>query len=318
MTIDRALSGDPFRVDQILCQEAALRIRGYTGHRQTEAWSDLPPLSQFVFKALFISVCQQFNWDYLQNAMAGWLLPSPEKMLPQLGMVRSTQISQLLSGYAKPERVRPSQRAGMLRETAIYLQDLMQRGVLDELLARRELAGTRGFYAVMQTIPAYAEDELEKKVRVLAHDLHREGIIDFIDPQNLKPAIEYHILRLYLRSGRVYPVHPSVREALRTRNLNPRDRLVKLLRRRVEEAMAFTSHYSGIDVASLNYLEWQMGRAICIPEVPPNCLTPPHDQLPSDVSALCRSSCALSTFCRALNQPSYGWFNEPQFDKAIY
>jgi hypothetical protein len=318
MTIDRALSGDPFRIDPILCLQAAEHLGAYQSATVTERWCELPPLSQFVFKALFVSICHQFNWDYLQNAMAEWLLPFPEEKLSQLEAVRSTEIALLLQGYSKPERIRAQQRARMLRETASQLLRLKHDGVLERLLETRKLAGPQGFYSVMRSVPAFAEDALEKKVRVLAHDLHREGIISFSDPENLKPAIEYHILRLYLRSGRVYPVDLSVNEALRRPTLTARARLVKLLRLRVEEAMSLTSLYSGLDIATLNYLEWQIGRSICIPDPPALCLDPPHHELPPDVGAICKLTCPYSTFCRARTQPSYGWFHEPQFQKAIY
>ena len=318
MTIDRALSGNPFRVDPILCREAAEHLGAYQSATATEPWCHLPPLSQLIFKVLFVSICHQFNWDFLQNAMAEWLLPSPEAKLAQLEVVRSTEIALLLQGYSKPDRIRAQQRARMLRETAGHLLRLQRGGVLERLVQTRQLAGPEGFYAVMKSVPVFAEDELEKKVRVLAHDLHREGIITFSDPENLKPAIEYHILRLYLRSGRVYPVDHSVNEALRHRTLTSRGRLVKLLRLRVEEAMTLTSLYSGLDIATLNYLEWQIGRSVCIPDPPALCLDPPHDELPPDVGAVCKTACAFSTFCRARAQPSYGWFHEPKFQKAIY
>jgi len=318
MTIDRALSGDPFRVEQILCREAARGLSGYVGNHQAEPWSHLPALSQFVFKALFISVCHQFNWDFLQGAMAEWLLPVPETKLESLQAVRPSEISRLLQGYSKPERIRPQQRAQMLRMTAHHLTAMLNDGTLRRLIDTKQLAGPEGFYAAMKRIPAYAEDVLEKKVRVLAHDLYRENIIRFSDPENLKPAVEYHLLRLYLRSGRVYPVNQSVREALRHPSLTSRARLVKLLRLRVEEAMNFTAYYSGLDMATLNFVEWQIGRSICIPDLPALCLQPPHDELPPEVAAICSTACALSGFCRAHNDPTYGWFHEPQFQKAIY
>ena len=318
MTIDRALSGDPFRIDQILCRDAAQSLARFAPAHQGGPWSDSTLLSQFIFKTLFVSICHQFNWDYLQNAMAGWLLPAPERMLPELASVRSTSIFHLLGGYSKPERIRPEQRARMLRVTAHHLIAMMEDGRIAKVLEGRRLDGPDGFYTLMKSIPAFAEDELEKKVRVLAHDLYREGIVTFSDPENLRPAVEYHILRLYLRSGRVYPVDDSVRDALRSQTLNPRGRLVRLLRLRVEEAMKLTAFYSGLDVATLNYIEWQIGRSVCIADPPAFCTRPPEDELPADIAPLCGSSCAYSVFCRSHTQPSYGWFHEPQFQKAIY
>jgi len=93
--------------------------------------------------------------------------------------------------------------------------------------------------------------------------------------------------------------------------------LVKLLRRTVEEAMSLTAFYAAIDVATLNYVEWQIGRAICGPDIP-YCDKPPPNRLPNDVEALSPQRCAFARFCRSFTEPEYGWYYEPHFQKAIY
>jgi hypothetical protein len=317
MTIDRALSGNPFKIDQFRCRDAANSLRTFRSETVVYPWSQLPTVSQIVFKTLFVSICQQFNWDFLQSVMAGWLLPEPERRLPTIATTRPSQIAQLLSGYGKPERIRGPERARMLRETALELQSIMRAGLLDALISKPKLDGEDGFYSVMGSISAFAEDELEKKIRVLAHDLHRENILVFIDPENLRPAVEYHILRLYLRTGRVYPADECVREQLQSPSYPSRARLVKVLRRAVEEAMALTALYAGMDVAILNYVEWQIGRTICTADAP-YCNKVLLKGLPSDVEALCSSECAFAHFCRSYTDPKYGWYHEPHFQKAIY
>ncbi len=316
-TIDGALRGNPFSVDWFRCRDAAESLYGFEAIHQVEPWSHLPALSQIVFKTLFVSICHQFNWDFLQAAMAAWLLPAPDLRLDEVAMTRPSQIARMLDAYPKPERVRAQQRARMLRATAEQLKLMISSGHLKALMAAPRLDGPGGFYELMRAIPAFAEDELEKKVRVLAHDLHREGILIFTDPENLKPAVEYHILRLYLRTGRVYAVHESVRERLRSPGLTSRDRLVKLLRKTVEEAMTLTAFYGRMDVATLNYVEWQIGRSICMPDAP-RCQAPPLDELPADIAALSPQQCVYAGFCRSFTEASYGWFHEPHFQKAIY
>lgn len=249
--------------------------------------------------------------------MAGWLLPNPEQRLEELATTRPSNIRQLLSAYPKPERIRAQQRAQMLRTTARELQALHDKGQLDALIAASRLGGAGGFYDVMKAVSAFAQDELEKKIRVLAHDLHRERIIEFKDPNHLRPAVEYHILRLYIRTGRVYPTDESIREHLSRPGAWSRGRLIKLLRQAVEEAMNLTGFYAGLDVATLNYLEWQIGRAVCTPENP-NCDHPSRDEMPPEVAELSPFRCAYASFCRAFNDPHYGWYHEPQIQKAIY
>lgn len=317
MTIDRALSGTPFSIDQFRCHLAAISLQKFRPEQHTEQWSALNPLSLLIFKALFISICHQFNWDFLQNALAQWLLPEPEKRLDELKTVTSRDVKRLLAAYPKPDRIRGEERATMLRRTADELQSLLCAGQLQELLLRRRLEGPRGFYDIMRSVSAFAEDEIGKKVRVLAHDLHREKILVFVDPQNLRPAVEYHIIRLYIRSGRVYPTDESVRQQLRGSEEWPRARLVKVLRRAVEDAMSLTAFYAGMDVATLNYVEWQIGRAICEHDTP-SCSTKSSEVLPADIEAISPFSCPFSSFCRSFTEPQYGWYQEPRFQKAIY
>jgi hypothetical protein len=98
---------------------------------------------------------------------------------------------------------------------------------------------------------------------------------------------------------------------------------VKLLRGAVDMAMRQTALYSGIDVATLNYVEWQIGRSICVEELGPeltafHCEAPAPSDMPNDVRALAACRCPFAGFCNSLNDPRYGWFREPQFQKAIY
>lgn len=324
MSLDRELDGDPFRVDLFRCHDAALALAPYLGAHVTEPWTHLPKLDQLVFKTLFISICHQMNWDVLQYAMAAWLLPAASGRLVELAGTTPRQISSLLQDYPKQERVRAIERSGMLRETARRLTELLAvDGRLRSLLEAPVLGGASGFYEIIATIPAYTGDPFDKKARVLAHDLHREGIVTFSDPENLKPAVEYHLIRLYLRSGRVVPASDSVRDELLGERRPARPRLVKLLRGAVDTAMRQTALYSGIDVATLNYVEWQIGRSICVQELGPDlapfhCEAPAPADMPDDVRALAPYGCPFADVCSSLNEPRYGWFREPQFQKAIY
>jgi len=324
MSLDRELDGDPFRVDLFRCHDAALALAPHIAAHSAEPWSDLPKIDQLVFKALFISICHQMNWDVLQTAMAEWLLPDARARLAELASTPPRVISGLLRNYPKQERVRAVERSRMLRETAEGLTGLLiPGGQLSELLKNPRLQGPAGFYETISILPAYMGDPFDKKARVLAHDLHREGIVTFSDPENLKPAVEYHLIRLYLRSGRVVPASDSVREELLGSSRPARPRLVKLLRGAVDLAMRQTALYSNIDVATLNHVEWQIGRSICVEELGPeltayHCEAPAPVDMPDDVRALARCRCPFTSFCSSLNDPGYGWYREPQFQKAIY
>lgn len=323
MTLDRALSGIPFKVDLFRCHQAAQHLSQYHAASPVEPWTGESTETQVAFKTLFISICHQMNWDVLQEALAEWLLPNTYLRLDEFTDAPSSKIASLLSQYPRQERVRARERAAIFRETASALKALLAPGgALRGVLVDRKLAGPTGYYSAIATIPAYTGDPLEKKARVLAHDLHREGIIPFADPGNLRPAVEYHLIRLYLRSGRVFPTHDAVREELIGEKHATRTRLVTVLRQTVDQAMRQTAFYAGLDLATLNYVEWQLARTICVSELSeqwhPLCRSAPSERLPDDVRKIVGTACPFADGCRTLTDRGYPWFHEPQFEKAIY
>jgi hypothetical protein len=323
MSLDRALDGVPFAVDKFRCLEAARMLTAFKPDDETFPWSSTPPVTQITFKTLFVSICHRMNWDVLQSALATWMLPNTDRRLAEFAETRPKQIRHLLAAYPKQDRVLAQQRAAILRDTAASLLSLSEPGgAIDRLLERAYLDGPGGFYDVFGQIAAFQGDPLEKKIRVLAHDLHREKIMRFADPENLRPAVEYHLIRLYLRTGRVFPTRPAIIEALTGEPHIVRRRLVMVLRETVDQAMRDTALYGGLDVATLNYLEWQLARTICVSELArdwhPNCLNAPTQELPHDVARLVAGPCPYGQSCRTLCDRGYDWFNEPQFEKAIY
>jgi hypothetical protein len=323
MSLDRALDGTPFLIDKFRCLDAAKMLAGYRAHEEIRPWSNASIPARLAFKTLFVSICHQMNWDVLQAALAGWMMPDTDRRLVEFAHTTPAQIRELLRDYPKQERVRAHERAKTLRDTAVALEPLLAPGGhFHQLLDEPRLAGAEGFYQVVSQIKAFQSDFLEKKARVLAHDLHREHIVRFADPENLKPAVEYHLIRLYLRTGRVFPTHEAVLDELRGDRRQPRPRLVHLLRATVDQAMRDTAFYAGLDVATLNYVEWQLARTICVAELNrdwhPLCLHAPRSELPEDVRLLVAFTCPYAEGCRALNDRGYDWFHEPQFEKAIY
>ena len=90
--------------------------------------------------------------------------------------------------------------------------------------------------ARLDRFQAFRDDPLRKKSNVLVHEIVRDRIANFDNSTQIAPAIDYHIMRLYLRSGRVLPLHRETLDLLK-KNSAPRPRLVKLLREAVSEAV---------------------------------------------------------------------------------
>ena len=151
------------------------------------------------------------------------------------------------------------------------------------------------------------------------HDLVRERILGFSDTENIKPAVDYHLIRIYLRTGRVVPRSETVAEYLKGgAELPVTQRLDTLMREAVEEAVSLTAFYASLSVPDVNYIEWQLGRNVCTRDRP-KCLDESDlTQIPSDVRALFLGPCPYFAFCPSYRDPSWRAMSEPEFKSSFY
>lgn len=314
--IDRALAGNPFTIDSTQCLLAAGELNRFSPSDTVNPWSGAPIPAQITFKLFFVSICHQINWDFLQQRMfEHFFSPDHSVMLASASIAKPQSISEMLAGYHRQERIRPSERAKYLRETAhaideSYGNDLMQ------LVASNRIFGSDGFFDRLAQIPAFCEDPLSKKANALAQELAREGIVNFSDADLIPPAIDYHLIRLYLRTGRVVANDPDVFRSLSTGKTH-RMRLVRLLREGVAEALALTASFAKMPVHQLNYLEWQIARNRCEADFT-NCDNEwPLDLMDQSVRIL-SNGCPLRRSCNAYCMPEWKAMLEPSIKKAFY
>lgn len=315
--VEEALAGEPFSVNPIACSQAAQVLRKYKAPVEEHPWSKLSLPVQLSFKIAFVSVCHAFNWDFLQGRMAAELLKQPDQLVARLASLSANEFGGWLRDYPKQERVKATERSKLLRNVGKVIQEKWG-GDSGELLAccAGRINGASGFLTLLDEFDAFRVDPLRKKSQVLVHDLLREGAVDFVDKEEVLPAIDYHIMRTYLRTGRVVPRKLSLNPYL-AGHPNPRPRLVRKLRESVAKAAELTAFYAKISVPDLNYVEWQIGRAIC-DAIKPSCTSVDLLGLPRDVSVLLDAECPYAGFCEAHLIQQYSMYQEPRFDKGFY
>lgn len=308
---------DPFIIDPSLCLSASRVLKRYERPAEEHPWANLSVGQKVVFKIAFISICHSINWDYLQGKLAGLVIDDPDNFVSRISSIRSSDVSLLLSDYAKQERVKPSSRAAALRNVGqIFVENWRGDGTSLLDASGYMISGSSGFLSQLDKFKAFSADPLRKKSHVLVHDFIREGIAEFKDANSTKPAIDYHIMRLYLRTGRVVPRFKELNPFLQG-HPKPRYRLVQKLREAVSEAAELTAFYAGISVPDLNYIEWQFGRGICIFDAP-RCDGIDKRVMPDDISKLMTNSCPYSDFCSAKQNNGYEMYVEPKFDQGYY
>lgn len=313
-------SGKVFQIDPSACMRHAEILRKFQVVVETSPWSSYSKSDQLLFKVAFISICHQFNWDFMQNTLADHLLGKRETILEILGGLTAPKLEDWLKAYPKKERIRAKERAQILRDIpkTVHKHYGSDAENFYEECSGVSLGGGE-FQNLMDKFEGYRTDWLRKKTNVLSHDLARENIISFPDLENLEPAIDYHIMRLYLRSGRVVPMDEGVYKFLEGAP-NPRGSLVRELRKATAEAEKLTSFYSGINVADLNFVEWQVGRSVCINNERPHCTSlGSESKLDSSIASLTKDGCPYKEVCLSRNElPRFMLFQEPAYISKDY
>jgi hypothetical protein len=320
-TIEQVLGGkkEIFSIDNIACMQHAEVIKSYQRNEELFIWSSQPKDIQLLFKIAFISICHQFNWDFLQEALAINLLNQPKSIVETLSEITASRLEGWLHKYPRPERIRAKERAHILRDIGKIMHEKFNNDI--DLFYRKcsnSHLGDNTFYTILDNFEGYRTDPLRKKSNVLTHDLIKEHIVEFSDKENVMPAIDYHIMRLYVRSGRVVPSDEAIFKFLEGAP-NPRGRLVSELRKAVSEAEQLTAFYANLSVADVNYIEWQIGRSICTNKEPACIAGESRIEIAKDVAALCKEKCPYQNTCLSFNQHrKFINFEEPKYISKDY
>jgi hypothetical protein len=311
--LDRALAGRAFSIDALACAAGAQILRTLRPDDGQERLTR-PLGSELLFRTALSAICHQINWDFLSERLSP-LFDARGLDARGLSTTTARDVGGWLAGYHRPERTRVKERAALLRDVgATIIREF--GGKAENLLegSGRRLHGSDGFMARLDRFQAFRDDPLRKKSNVLVHEIVRDRIANFDDSTQIAPAIDYHIMRLYLRSGRVLPLHRETLDLLK-KDSAPRPRLVKLLREAVSEAVSLTALYAGMSIPQVNSLEWQIGRSVC-DRGRPNCSE-------GNVSIAARlglasDGCPYAGFCRAFADKEWRLLREPNLMKSFY
>jgi hypothetical protein len=231
------------------------RFHPLVGSREWQTWAEL----------VTVTICHQANWDKL-HARVIELASEDVKQLspPVISQISGAEFRRLFGIAYDETRLRMAERAGLLRSLGTSVVNEAGSPIFDWLNSSPVyLGGSRGLYRWLNNIKAFAEDPLQKKTRMFVHSLLQFGLIAVADPENIQPAVDYHLIRLYVRTGRVLPAQADLLDRL-TSEGTPRVEFHTELRAAVEEAMFYTASGAGIRIDELNHIEWQIARSFCV------------------------------------------------------
>lgn len=239
---------------------SALKPQAVQGDHQrlvSLAWADL----------VFTTICHGTNWYRLREYISTAASEERPELQPW-GLVSLSLASfHTLTGLdaGTPDG---ALRREMLQKLGAWAMKTRFNRTLSQWVSQGvRLGGGDGFYATLKTFDAFGEDPLEKKLRVLAHQLYMSDLVDFADHENFRPAIDYHLIRLYMRTSRISPKKYTQLAGFRSGHPVSRNQLTHI-RCAVEQAMYYTAEGAEASIPVLNHVEWQIGRSHCTREGP--------------------------------------------------
>jgi hypothetical protein len=187
------------------------------------------------------------------------------------------------------------------------------------------LVGADGLLSRLSAFEAYA-DPMHKKSVLLAGMLHEIGIWPLRDAHNLKVAMDYHAMRVALRSGMIEIADAGLRRDLQDRK-PVTDATNQLVRSAVSAACDVVLQEAGLSVFAFDKLIWHLGRSCCFYEHDPICGPARSDQqcFKRDTCSFlrattyrCPNACPLDGLCKGSRDGPYRSFWETNIYTTAY
>jgi hypothetical protein len=278
---------------------------------------------QIWIEILFISICHSTNWDSLHHKILEIASNDIQELDPvRIAKIDNNGFKKLFASGIDAERINIAERVKLLRN--LGENSLNWFSEKDDFWLNQEnisLVNTDGLYAWLNKILAFSDDPLQKKSRVLVHQLLRYGLISIIDIEHIYPAIDYHIIRLYIRTERVRPLSINMKEQLKS-GKTVRVEVATALRRAVEEAMYYSAAGANLRIDVLNHFEWQISRSFCTRQEA-RCHCDPIASKPIDNSLIELSynvniACPFVLKCPGVHDSFLRKMSDPQSVKSYY
>ncbi len=177
------------------------------------------------------------------------------------------------------------------------------------------LAGDHGFYALMRKFSIF-QDEQAKKSSVFLHCLGQAERWQPIDPDNALPMVDYHIIRLFCRTGCLEIEDQTLAEKLRTKQevTVEEEQAIRDMARdiRVLISRELTSPLRG-ELLYYFARSYCRNRPVCVPGNLPESHSFNHV-----TNTNFTGSCPLQNWCHGCRDTSYRDFWEPLIQTENY
>src|SRR6266511_1121847 len=251
-------------VNHIQCAIASKAIPELARMRQaTDPFSLKDKSKEEQATALFylVGICNRLNWDFVLGQFAKEMWELTEGFSPDaLESIEGSVFRKAFGTYRRGDgSLNYKARLENLRAIAHYVRG---HNSIQNVLSSHTVSGEEGAAALIRQTPVYRDDPLLKKCNALLHELVRRNLINVNDADEVSPAIDYHIMRLYLRTGRVVVADDDLVSRL-VRRKSIRIEVITEIRTGLAYALKYTAWRARVSVSTLNDIEWAFARRAC-------------------------------------------------------
>ncbi len=263
-----------------------------------------------------------FNgWDYLVEAFAAWAERDPGGLdLSRMSALNQAGLENLLRLPFDTSRVTLTdleRRAAILVDVSDAIEDRYAGEVVRLLQAcDNRVGGVGGAYGLLRALPGFM-DPLEKKSSAFLMAVHFSGRWPIHDQENVRPMIDYHRMRLLLRTGCIVPLSSDLASQLRSRET------VQLadgaaIRAAAMEICSAIPSMTGMAVFDFDVLLWALARSccrnrpLCVDEGPESLSFYEYTGLPESVG------CVLTRVCPGAMSVTTRSYWEPELETEDY
>ena len=214
------------------------------------------------------------GWDYMVRAARQAMRVEPDYFTaPRLLHATGDTLQALFSDKGVPQSSTLDRIAERLAQWQDASQLLLRRYGRDVMnlyhAAGHRLQGEDGILARLAEFQAYS-DPVEKKSFLLVMFAQRSGAWQVQDIENLKVAIDYHIMRIALRSGMVLVQDADLQARIKAKQPVTAGQ-DNQIREAVREACDLLVQQSQHSVFEVDNILWMMGRNCCFYDYEPIC-----------------------------------------------
>jgi hypothetical protein len=214
------------------------------------------------------AICHQINWDFLRNAVYEMTLQDVTWLHPKkLAKITSVKVLQLLGNYNKSERIREKERCSLLRSLGSSLSAMGYSYWDIFFSADSAIRSSDGILNVLNLSKAFSGDPEGKKTQLLLQNLSDYEELSILSTY-CKPAIDYHIIREFLRRGLVRPTNQKAYDFILKPDVQRKELTVAALRKVCSDVFYTLQWITSCDITTINTIEWWIGRSVCLKECP--------------------------------------------------